>query len=84
MSFVPKLFKVNSIKNLVFRAFSICHNWLTFDKEIGRFKQYFTSNGYPLHLFETTVKRLLYNRFTQNLSSNKTAKEIKYITLPFH
>ncbi len=37
----------------------MCSSWMNFDKEIKRLKQYFVSNSYLLHLFETRLKRFL-------------------------
>lgn len=67
---------------MVCRAFNICHNSSTFEKEISRLKQYLASNGYPVHLFETTVKHFLNNKFAQKVTSTRANKEIKYVTLP--
>ena len=40
-SFVPMLFKINSIKTLMHRAYNICSTWHNFHEEIERLKQYF-------------------------------------------
>lgn len=36
MSFMPHIFKVNSIKTLICRAFSICCSWSNFDMYASR------------------------------------------------
>ena len=82
LSFVPQLFKVNSIKMLVFRAYNICCTWSNFDMEINRLKSFFTTNGYPTHLFESIVKRFLNDKLTPKPSPTNVVDQIKcYFTL---
>ena len=82
-SFVPNLFKINSIKTLLHRAYSICSTWISFHEELERLKDYFHSNGYALPLIEKHIKRFINNRFDNNRQKIEIEKETKYITLPF-
>ncbi len=59
MSLVPSIYKMNSIKTLIYRAYNICSSWVNFDQEINTLKEYFTNNCYPGLLFEKHVKRFL-------------------------
>ena len=85
-SFVPELFKVNSIRTLLHRAYSLCSNWHKFHVEVERLKQYFHLNCYPKHLVEKHIKKFVSERFLSNednINNTKETKEIKYVTLPF-
>ncbi len=78
MSFVPSVYKTNTIKTLIYRAYNICSSWVSFDAEINKLKEYFTNNGYPGMIH---VKRFLCNKLNPVLSNND--KQIKYLKLPF-
>jgi len=81
MSFVPNLYKINSIKTLIHRAYNICSTWIQFDLEIQKLKEYFTNNGYPSSLFEKYVKRFLCEKVNPIVKNND--KQVKYLKLPF-
>ena len=82
-SFVPNLFKINSIKTLLHRAYSICSTWISLHEELERLKSYFHSNGYPLALIEKHIKRFINNKLANKRQNNEIEKETKYVTLPF-
>ena len=82
-SFIPNLFKINSIKTLLHRAFSICSTWSLLHDELEKLKCYFHSNGYPLDLIEKHIKRFINNKFDNTKPNNTSEKETKFITLPF-
>ena len=81
-SFVPMLFKTNSIKTLLHRAYNICSTWTKFHEEIERLRHYFYSNCYPKHLVDKHIKRFISSKVAckEFESSNR---EVKYVSLPF-
>ena len=81
-SFVPLLFKINSIKTLLHRAYNICNTWEKFHDEVERLKNYFFMNCYPKMLVEKHINRFVSSKFSVNNTESED-KEIKYITLPF-
>ena len=81
-SFVPSLYKINSIKTLIHRAYNLCSSWENFHQEIERLETYFCANGYPKSLFMKYVKRFVANKFSST-KSEEEIKEIRYIKLPF-
>ena len=82
-SFIPELFKINSIKTLLHRAYNICSNWQTFHIEVERLREYFYTNSYPKYLIDKHVKRFISDKFVTSHRNNDIAQEKKYITLPF-
>ena len=82
-SFVPLLFKINSIKTLIHRAYNICSSWKIFHYELDKLRNYFDVNSYPKDLVEKHIKRFIANKFANANTSETVPKEIKYITLPF-
>ena len=82
LSFIPELFKINSIKTLLHRAYNICSDWKKFHIEVERLREYFYTNSYPKYLIDKHVKRFVSDKVVTN-HNNKSEVEMKYITLPF-
>ena len=84
LSFVPKIFKINSIKTLLFRAFSLSSDWKLFHSEVSLLRTYFSGNGYPLHLFDKILRAFLDRIFTPNSPVHTVPKKVLYISLPYY
>ena len=82
-SYVPELFKINSMKTLIHRAYNICSNWHIFHNELERLRNYFHINGYPKHLVEKHINKFISGKFNSSNRKENNEKEIKYITLPY-
>ena len=82
-SYVPYLFKINSIKTLLHRAYNICNSWHNFHCELEKLREYFYINCYPKHLIDKQIKRFISNKFNHNQTIVDISKEVKYVTLPF-
>ena len=76
-------FKLNSCKTLLFRAFSLCSNWINFHDEIVFLRNYFANNCYPLHVFDRTLRRFLDNIYRPKVSKCTVPKLPFYISLPY-
>jgi hypothetical protein len=63
-SFTPILYKKNLVSTLTFRAFKICSDYFTFDKEINFIKSVLQLNGYPLSFIELHIKKTLNRLYT--------------------
>lgn len=55
---------------------------MDFEEEIDRLGQYFTTNGWLLHLTETESKSFLANKFIEKLEVVRELREIRYLPLP--
>ena len=82
-SFVPYLFKINSIKTLLHRAYNICSTWQNLHVELEKLKDYFCINSYPRDLVDKHIKRFISSKFNNTQTSDDDNKEIRYVTLPF-
>ena len=88
-SFTPFLFKLNAIKTLVFRSYSICSNYHDMHKEFNFLKDFFVSNGFPANLILSVIKHFLDRRINNTTITTTTTvpdeatEHIKYISLPF-
>ena len=82
-SFCPSFFKINSCKTLLFRAYSLCSNWIKFHEEISFLNSYFSKNCYPSFIFNRTVKAFLDNIFRPTAAIPNVPKKIMYVSLPY-
>ena len=51
LSIEPRLYKINAIRTLIFRAYNLSSSYLNFTKEIDFLKNYFHENGFPSGIF---------------------------------
>ena len=63
-SFTPTLYKKNLVSTLTFRAFKLCSDYFTIDKEIDFIKSVLQLNGYPLSFIETNIKKTINRLYT--------------------
>ena len=84
LSFCPDIFKINSIKTLLNRAYNVCSNYNALHLEFEFLKKFFIKNNYPLHVFYRILKYFLYNKRKDETQVASVPKLVKYITLPFY
>ena len=82
-SYCPLNFKLNSCKTLLFRAYSLCSNWMEFHEEISMLRTYFNKNCYPSNLFEKIVSTFLDNIFKPKSIISTVPKKQMYVSLPY-
>ena len=82
----PEIFKINSIKTLLHRAYTISSNFNFLHDEICHLKTYFLNNKYPMQIIENVI-----NTFLSKKKCNPPVKSPiivpklkKYIKLPFY
>ena len=83
-SFIPHLFKTNSISTLIYRAYKICSNWTLFDLELNNLMKYFTQNGYPPQIIHRFIKNFLNQRFNPSQPVHSAQKLKLYVKLHFY
>ena len=74
LSFTPHIFKVNSIKTLINRAYNLCSSYNLFDLEIVNLRKYFIGNSYPTYLLDKILNRFLNNKFAPKLKLTTVRK----------
>ena len=83
LSYSPYLYKVNSIKTLINRAYNICSNYFTLDKELKFLKTFFECNAFPSFLFARILRQFLNDKFSPKSIVHTALKDRKYIKLPY-
>ena len=82
-SYCPLIYKLNSCKTLLFRAYSLCSNWISFHEEIEFLRNYFKRNCYPSCLFDKIVNKFLITIFMPILKAPTVPKKLMYVSLPY-
>ena len=83
LSFVPMIYKVNSIKTLINRAYNVCSNWELFNLDLKLLQTFFLENSYPSFLFHKIVKNFLNKKFDPKPDEITAQKDLKYVKLPY-
>ena len=84
LSFLPPIYKINSIKTLLTRGYNVCSSWLAFHNEITFLRDYFLCNGYPAQLVDRTIKTFLNDKHTPPPPPVTTVnKDVRYFKLPY-
>ena len=84
-SFCPQIYKVNSIKTLLDRAYALCSNYFTLHAEIGKLRDFFLQNNFKESLFDDVLKKFLCLKLSKNSRVKyDVPKLVKYIKLPFY
>ena len=83
LSFVPKIYKTNSIKTLLNRAFSLCSTYHLFNIEINKLRTYFQENSYPTFLFDRLLNKFLNKKYDLKIKPTTVDKDVRYFKMPF-
>ena len=84
LSFLPPIYKFNSIKTLLTRAYNVCSSWKAFHNEIVFLHDYFLYNGYPSQLVDKTINTFLNRKLTPPpLPVTTVNKHVLYFKLPY-
>ena len=76
-------FKINSIRTLLYRAYSLSSSWLDFHKEVEFLRKYFQDNCYPKFLFQKYLRKFLTNKFHPTMPITTVPKLNFYASLPY-
>ena len=76
-------FKLNNIKTLLHRAYSLCSSWDEFHEEVTFLSQYFKENGYPSNLFWGILNKFLNSCFKKKEENFNVKKLTMYCKIPF-
>ena len=82
-SFCTSRFKINCIKTLLSRAYSICSSFSLLHHEIDFLRKYFNENGFPSCLFFTHVRRFLDSKYKINPDTPVEKSPTLYCSMPF-
>jgi hypothetical protein len=83
LSSCAHIFKVNSCKTLIHRAYQLSSNLAIFHHEISFLKNFFCTNGFSENLFYHHVKIFLHKIYKPRPTTLTVPRDKKYISFPF-
>ena len=82
-SFIRHLYKINAMRTLIYRAYHLSSTYIQFSNEIEYLQQMFTTNGYPLFLFQKYVNKFLHSVMNPPKTLATVPKQLVYISFPY-
>ena len=82
-SYCCSLFKINSIKTLMFRSYHISSDYLNLHNEFSFLVDFFSNNGFPKFLVTSNVRKFLDCIFQNNVPDPTKNENSRYIALLF-
>ena len=61
-SFTPRKYKINLVKTLLSRAWSICSNYELFDQDVKIIRKSLLENQYPQGIIDPIIKTFINNK----------------------
>ena len=83
LSYAIRLFKINSIRTLVHRAYCVSSSMTGFHKELFFLVNYFFDNGYPRSLVYREIRKFLYNIMNPTPKIPTVEKYKMFISMPY-
>ena len=83
LSYSPSLYKLNSIRTLISRAYNICSDFDLFHQDMNFLLKFFTENAYPTFLFSKILRLFMNENFEPKPVYTTVDKDVRYIKLPF-
>ena len=83
LSCIPMLYKINTIKALIYRAYNLNSTFTLFHKEITFLLNYFKSNNFPLHIVHNQIKSFLNKIYEPKSPPIIVPKMRLYVKLPY-
>jgi hypothetical protein len=83
-SYVPHTFKVNAIITLIHRAYYLSSSFISFSAEQDYLRNFFSNNGYPVHLFEKMCRRFLNSVYHPKPVSTDVPRRDVYFSVPYY
>ena len=83
LSIEPILYKINTVRTMLFRAYNLSSSYLNFNNEINFLKNYFQDNGFPDDMFYKYVKRFLDKIYCPTPAMTTVKKHTIYVSFPY-
>ena len=84
LSSEPKMYKINTIKTLLYRCYHVCSTYLKFHEEENFLKSFFANNGFPINIYYNQVKKFLDKIYNQKLVIETVSKKKLYVSFPYY
>ena len=83
-SFIPIQYKRNLVSTLIYRAFNICSNYISFHNEVTYLRKLLFNNGFPYNFTDTHIGKAL-NKIMSggNIKTTTVEKRLMYFSTPY-
>ena len=81
--FSPILYKLNSIRTLINRAYNVCTDFNLFHLDMTFLLDYFTDIAYPAFQFYRILNRFLNDKLDPKPTVATVRKDVRYVKLPY-
>ena len=78
-----EIFKINSCKTLIHRAYNICSDWLAISNEFKFLQNYFKTNCYPNNLFNSIVRKYLFKLYNPTSPVLTVPRKVMYFSFAY-
>ena len=75
-----KRFKLNSVKTLIYRAYTICSSYVSLHSEFQFITDMFFQNGFPKSLIQNSINKFLNSKYHQNCPAISVPKKPIYFS----
>ena len=82
-SFSPLIYKINSIKTLIFRAYKICSNRTNCSKEFNFLRDFFQNNVYPCSVIYSQIQKFIHSKIHHTEKFPTVERKLIYLSLPY-
>ena len=82
-SFIPFIRKMNAIRTLIHRSYSLSSTFANFDSEMMTLKKNFIGNGFPGRLVDNCIRQFLNKIFCPAQRQTTVPRDIHYVSLPY-
>ena len=82
-SFLPVIFKINTIKCLLFRAYNICSSYSSFHNEITFLISFFTKNGFPINIINNQIRKFLDKQYYNFPKPSTVNRDTIFFKFPY-
>ena len=78
------MYKINTVKTLLYRCYHVCSTYLNFHKEENFLKSFFTNNGFPANLYYNQLRQFLNKIYSPKPRIPTVSKKKIYVSFPYY
>jgi len=86
-SYTPFIYKINSIKTLICRAYNVCSSYISLHNEFEFLRNFFCGNGFPRSIVDNQIRKFLDRQSESCASVSRSIPTTRdtnlFITLPY-
>ena len=81
---IPFLYKLNSIRTLIHRAYNLSSTYQSFTNELDFIRNFFSNNGFPDNIFHDVCNKFLNKIYSSTSIVATVPKKVIFLSLPYY